>query len=149
MYGLKALQADGLLQQRQEVKPAMVQMRNSVDTYYRNVLPTTKTSSSYSTYNVQEPAPIEGQAHGGACPQEDGKHLLQHIHGCPLTPCAKLASVFLSLLTSSVKKLLLYRNFLLSSLSLEIHEVAKKILLKLDISVPSLFDCVHTAEMKI
>merc|ERR1719362_241665 len=35
MYGLKALQADGLVQQRQEVKPAMVQMRNSVDTYYR------------------------------------------------------------------------------------------------------------------
>merc|ERR1719266_424663 len=32
MYGLKALQADGLVQQRQEVKPAMVQMRNSVDT---------------------------------------------------------------------------------------------------------------------
>merc|ERR1712066_1136626 len=34
MYGLKALQADGLVAQRQEVKPA-VQMRNSVDTYYR------------------------------------------------------------------------------------------------------------------
>merc|ERR1712158_126704 len=52
MYGLKALQADGLVAQRQEVKPA-VQMRNSVDTYYRNVLPTTKTSSSssYSSYN--------------------------------------------------------------------------------------------------
>merc|ERR1712088_379721 len=33
MYGLKALQADGLVAQRQEVKPA-VQMRNSVDTYY-------------------------------------------------------------------------------------------------------------------
>merc|ERR1739842_291415 len=44
MYGLKALQADGLVAQRQEVKPS-VQMRNSVDTYYRNVLPTTKTSS--------------------------------------------------------------------------------------------------------
>merc|ERR1719189_581993 len=40
MYGLKALQADGL-----------VQMRNSVDTYYRNVLPTTKTSSSSSSYS--------------------------------------------------------------------------------------------------
>jgi len=51
MYGLKALQADGLVQQRQEVKPAMVQMRNSVDTYYRNVLPTTKTSSSSSSYS--------------------------------------------------------------------------------------------------
>merc|ERR1712154_656270 len=34
MYGLKALQADGLVAQRQEVKPA-VQMRNSDDTYYR------------------------------------------------------------------------------------------------------------------
>merc|ERR1712020_516466 len=45
MYGLKALQADGLVAQRQEVKPA-VQMRNSVDTYYRNVLPTTKTTSN-------------------------------------------------------------------------------------------------------
>merc|ERR1712001_364535 len=33
MYGLKALQADGLVAQRQEVKPA-VQMRNSVDTSY-------------------------------------------------------------------------------------------------------------------
>merc|ERR1712038_2170742 len=44
MYGLKALQADGLVAQRQEVKPA-VQMRNSVDTYCRNVLPTAKTSS--------------------------------------------------------------------------------------------------------
>merc|ERR1711936_1607 len=44
MYGLKALQADDLVAQRQEVKPA-VQMRNSVDTYYRNVLPTAKTSS--------------------------------------------------------------------------------------------------------
>merc|ERR1711988_1157874 len=39
MYGLKALQADGLVAQKKEVKPA-VQMRNSVDTYYRNVLPT-------------------------------------------------------------------------------------------------------------
>merc|ERR1739842_210639 len=48
MYGLKALQADGLVQQRQEGKPAMVQMRNSVDTYYRNTYPTTKTTSSYS-----------------------------------------------------------------------------------------------------
>merc|ERR1712060_295276 len=44
MYGLKALQADGLVAQRQEVKPA-VQMRNSVDTYYRNVLPTSSSSS--------------------------------------------------------------------------------------------------------
>merc|ERR1712179_291503 len=44
MYGLKALQADGLVAQKQEVKPA-VQMRNSVDTYYRNVLPTSSSSS--------------------------------------------------------------------------------------------------------
>merc|ERR1712203_726472 len=46
MYGLKALQADGLVQQRQEVKPAMVQMRNSVDT------------SSYSTYNRFRSQPL-------------------------------------------------------------------------------------------
>merc|ERR1719219_2004710 len=57
MYGLKALQADGLVQQRQEVKPAMVQMRNSVDTYYRNVLPTAKPSSSY-TYNRFRSQPL-------------------------------------------------------------------------------------------
>merc|ERR1719216_710420 len=59
MYGLKALQADGLVAQKQEVKPA-VQMRNSVDTYYRNVLPTTKTSSSYSTYNRFRSPPQRG-----------------------------------------------------------------------------------------
>merc|ERR1719266_277450 len=57
MYGLKALQADGLVQQRQEVKPAMVQMRNSVDTYYRNVLPKT-TSSSYSSFNRFRSQPL-------------------------------------------------------------------------------------------
>merc|ERR1719361_1736256 len=59
MYGLKALQADGLVAQKQEVKPA-VQMRNSVDTYYRNVLPTTKTStySSYNTYNRFRSQPL-------------------------------------------------------------------------------------------
>merc|ERR1711936_1304561 len=57
MYGLKALQADGLVQQRQEVKPAMVQMRNSVDTYYRNVLPKTSSSSSY-TYNRFRSQPL-------------------------------------------------------------------------------------------
>merc|ERR1712203_508587 len=84
MYGLKALQADGLVAQRQEVKPA-VQMRNSVDTYYRNVLPTAKTTSSYNTYNR-----FRGQAHGGAPPQEDWQHLLQHLHGCPLTPVPNL-----------------------------------------------------------
>merc|ERR1712117_476912 len=57
MYGLKALQADGLVAQRQEVKPA-VQMRNSVDTYYRNVLPTTKTTSSYNTHNRFRSQPL-------------------------------------------------------------------------------------------
>merc|ERR1712173_411923 len=58
MYGLKALQADGLVAQRQEVKPA-VQMRNSVDTYYRNVLPNTKTTSSSSyTYNRFRSQPL-------------------------------------------------------------------------------------------
>ena len=57
MYGLKALQADGLVAQRQEVKPA-VQMRNSVDTYYRNVLPTTRTTSSYNTYNRFRSQPL-------------------------------------------------------------------------------------------
>merc|ERR1719266_1983119 len=55
MYGLKALQADGLVAQRQEVKPA-VQMRNSVDTYYRNVLPTAKTSSH--TFNRFRSQPL-------------------------------------------------------------------------------------------
>merc|ERR1719278_1167692 len=71
MYGLKALQADGLVQQRQEVKPAMVQMRNSVDTYYRNVLPTTKTSSSSSSYSFNR---FRSQPLLRAWPQEDGKH---------------------------------------------------------------------------
>merc|ERR1712115_657625 len=54
MYGLKALQADGLVAQKKEVKPA-VQMRNSVDTYYRNVLPT---SSSSSTFNRLRSKPL-------------------------------------------------------------------------------------------
>merc|ERR1711988_368889 len=54
MYGLKALQADGLVAQKKEVKPA-VQMRNSVDTYYRNVLPTT--SSTY-TFNRLRSKPL-------------------------------------------------------------------------------------------
>merc|ERR1711910_264372 len=52
MYGLKALQADGLVAQKKEVKPA-VQMRNSVDTYYRNVLPT-----SSSTFNRLRSKPL-------------------------------------------------------------------------------------------
>ena len=55
MYGLKALQADGLVAQKKEVKPA-VQMRNSVDTYYRNVLPTSS-SSSY-TFNRLRSKPL-------------------------------------------------------------------------------------------
>merc|ERR1711963_1355397 len=55
MYGLKALQADGLVAQKKEVKP-VVQMRNSVDTYYRNVLPTS--SSTYSSYNRLRSKPL-------------------------------------------------------------------------------------------
>merc|ERR1712117_80808 len=55
MYGLKALQADGLVAKKKEVKPA-VQMRNSVDTYYRNVLPTSS-SSSY-TFNRLRSKPL-------------------------------------------------------------------------------------------
>merc|ERR1739842_255125 len=58
MYGLKALQADGLVQQRQEVKPAMVQMRNSVDTYYRNTYPTPKTTSSSYSFNRFRSQPL-------------------------------------------------------------------------------------------
>merc|ERR1712109_398198 len=54
MYGLKALQADGLVAQKKEVKPA-VQMRNRVDTYYRNGLPTS--SSSY-TFNRLRSKPL-------------------------------------------------------------------------------------------
>ena len=38
MFGLKALQADGLVEARKEVPPA-VEMRNSVNTYYNNVMP--------------------------------------------------------------------------------------------------------------
>merc|ERR1711884_337037 len=56
MYGLKALQADGLVAQKKEVKPA-VQMRYSVDTYYRNVLPTSSSSSSY-TFNRLRSKPL-------------------------------------------------------------------------------------------
>merc|ERR1712223_1858126 len=55
MYGLKALQADGLVAQKKGGKPA-VQMRNSVDTYYRNVLPTSS-SSSY-TFNRLRSKPL-------------------------------------------------------------------------------------------
>merc|ERR1712223_123554 len=56
MYGLKALQADGLVAQKKEVKPA-VQMRNSVDTYYRNVLPPSSSTSSY-TFNRLRSKPL-------------------------------------------------------------------------------------------
>merc|ERR1712117_487772 len=56
MYGLKALQADGLVAQKKEVEPA-VQMRNSVDTYSRNVLPTSSSSSSY-TFNRLRSKPL-------------------------------------------------------------------------------------------
>merc|ERR1712008_180232 len=35
-----------------------LQMRNSVDTYYRNVLPTTRTPSSYNTYNRFRSQPL-------------------------------------------------------------------------------------------
>merc|ERR1712223_403976 len=57
MYGLKALQADGLVAQKKEVKPA-VQMRSSVDTYYRNVLPTSSSSSSSYTFNRLRSKPL-------------------------------------------------------------------------------------------
>merc|ERR1712210_434490 len=58
---------------------------------------------------VQEPTPAEGQAHGGARPQEDGQHLLQHLHGCPLTHVPNLPVTF-SPPTSSVKNSLLYKQ---------------------------------------
>ena len=32
---------------------------------------------------VQKPALVEGKAHDEARPQEDGQHLLQHLHGGP------------------------------------------------------------------
>jgi len=38
MFGLKALQADGLVEARKEVAP-VVEMRNSMNTYYNNVMP--------------------------------------------------------------------------------------------------------------
>merc|ERR1719273_2730090 len=84
MYGLKALQADGLVAQRQEVKPA-VQMRNSVDTYYRNVLPTAKTSS-YTFNRFRSQPLLRAKPMVELAPQEDGQHLLQHLYGGPLTP---------------------------------------------------------------
>merc|ERR1712180_339414 len=47
----------GLVAHKKEVKPA-VQMRNSVDTYYRNVLPTSYSSSSSYTFNRLRSKPL-------------------------------------------------------------------------------------------
>ena len=60
MHGIEALQADGLVAEggKVETKAPAEEMRNSVDTYYRNVLPTTKTTSSYSTYNRFRSQPL-------------------------------------------------------------------------------------------
>ena len=60
MHGIEALQADGLVAEggKVETNAPAEEMRNSVDTYYRNVLPTTKTSSSYSTYNRFRSQPL-------------------------------------------------------------------------------------------
>merc|ERR1712088_189705 len=92
MYGLKALQADGLVAQRQEVKPA-VQMRNSVDTYYRNVLPTAKTSSY--TFNRFRSQPPRGWAAPTSTPS------WRSLDSCTKLPIFK------------IKKMLLYKKFLL------------------------------------
>merc|ERR1719278_941569 len=124
MYGLKALQADGLVAQRQEGKPA-VQMRNSVDTYNRfrsqpllrakpmvELAPKRMGSTYFNTFmavpterpsnllllllhlqQAQEQALVESQAHGEAGTQEDGQHILQHLHGRPLTPVPNLTVV--------------------------------------------------------
>merc|ERR550517_188967 len=109
MYGLKALQADGLVQQRQEVKPAMVQMWNSVDTYYRNVLPTTKTSSSsssYSSYNRFRSQPLlRAKPMVELAPKRMGSTYFNTFMAVP-DSCAKLP-IF------KVKKMLLYKKFLL------------------------------------
>merc|ERR1712061_686697 len=85
MYGLKALQADGLVAQRQEVKPALV----------------------------------EGQAHGGARPQEDGQHLLQHLHGGPLTHVPNCPS-------SKKRRCFCTKSFCFLSPSFQIHDKAIK-----------------------
>merc|ERR1719507_2573548 len=99
MYGLKALQADGLVAQRQEVKPA-VQMRNSVDTYYRNVLPTTKTTSSYSTYNRFRSQPLlRAKPMVELAPKRMGSTYFNTFMPVPFSP-----------LTSSVKNLLLCKQ---------------------------------------
>merc|ERR1712061_780688 len=82
MYGLKALQADGLVAQRQEVKPAPDEEQRG---HLLQERPPHCQDLLLHLQQVQEPALVEGQAHGGARPQEDGQHLLQHLHGGPLT----------------------------------------------------------------
>merc|ERR550517_146648 len=89
MYGLKALQADGLVQQRQEVKPAMVQMRNSVDTYYR-----------FRSQPLLRAKPMVELA-----PKRMGSTYFNTFMAVP-DSCAKLP-IF------KVKKMLLYKKFLL------------------------------------
>merc|ERR1712013_263361 len=42
---------------------------------------------------AQEQALVESQAHGEAGTQEDGQHILQHLHGRPLTPVPNLTVV--------------------------------------------------------
>merc|ERR1712080_310350 len=42
---------------------------------------------------AQEQALTESQAHGEAGTQEDGQHVLQHLHGRPLTPVPNLTVV--------------------------------------------------------
>ena len=58
MHGIEALQADGLVAEggKVETKAPAEEMRNSVDTYYRNVLPTSY-SSSY-TFNRLRSKPL-------------------------------------------------------------------------------------------
>merc|ERR1712099_134713 len=85
MYGLKALQADGLVAQKKEVKPA-VQMRNRGHLLQER--PSNLLLLLLHLQQAQEQALAESQAHGEAGTQEDGQHILQHLHGRPLTPVA-------------------------------------------------------------